>query len=66
MVDREGVSKRLDRLATMVEELDRIRAEGRDVYSTDLKTRLAADHAIQVSVQACLDIGAHLVRAKMD
>lgn len=50
----------------MVEELDRIRAEGRDVYSTDLKTRLAADHAIQVSVQACLDIGAHLVRAKMD
>lgn len=45
----------------MVEELERIRAEGREVYDTDLKTRLAADHAIQVSVQACLDVGAHLV-----
>lgn len=57
----EGISKRLERLGTMVEELERIHTEGRQVYDTDLKTRLAADHAIQVSVQARLDVGAHLV-----
>jgi uncharacterized protein YutE (UPF0331/DUF86 family) len=61
LVDPEGVSKRLDRLAEMVEELERIRAEGRSAYDGDLKTRLAADHAVQVSVQVCLDVGAHLV-----
>lgn len=61
MVDPEGISKRLERLDELVEELERVRAEGRDAYRADLKTRLAADHAIQISVQVCLDVGAHLV-----
>lgn len=61
MVDPEGISRRLQRLDDLVEELERIRVDGRDAYQADLKTRLAADHAIQVSVQVCLDVGAHLV-----
>lgn len=61
LVDPEGIAKRLSRLDDLVEELERIRTEGRDVYHADLKTRLAADHAIQISIQVCLDVGAHLV-----
>lgn len=61
LVDSEGISRRLERLAELVAELERIRGEGRDAYDRDLKTRLAADHAMQISVQVCLDVGAHLV-----
>lgn len=61
MVDIESVSSRLDRLDELLEELDAIRAGGRDAYMAEPRTRLAAEHALQLAIQSCIDIGAHLV-----
>lgn len=61
MVDVESVSARLERLDELLQELDAIRAGGRDVYMAERRTRLAAEHALQLVIQSCLDIGAHLI-----
>lgn len=61
MVDAESVSSRLDRLSKLLGELEEIRTTGHGAYGSDFRTRLAAAHALQVAVQVCIDIGAHLV-----
>lgn len=61
MVDAESVATRLDRLSQLLEQLEEIRAGGRDAYERDFRTRLAAAHAVQLAVQVCIDIGAHLI-----
>lgn len=61
MVDPESIEDRLARLAALLEELARIEAAGHDAYVADFRSRLAAQHAIQVAIQACIDIGAHLI-----
>ncbi len=57
MVDAESIETRLDRLTQLLEELDEIRAGGRDTYDADFRTRLAAQHGIQLAIQVCIDIG---------
>lgn len=61
MVDAESVATRLDRLAQLLEQLEEIRAGGHDAYEHEFRTRLAAAHAVQLAVQVCIDIGAHLI-----
>jgi uncharacterized protein YutE (UPF0331/DUF86 family) len=61
LVDAESIAARLDRLGSLLAEMEEIRAAGRDDYMADFRSRLAADHAIQVSIQICIDIGAHLI-----
>lgn len=61
MVDPESIEDRLDRLTVLLEELARIQVAGHDVYAADFRSRLAAQHAIQVAIQVCIDIGAHLI-----
>lgn len=61
MVDAESIATRLDRLTPLLEELEEIRAAGRDAYMAEFRSRLAADHAIQLSIQICIDVGAHLI-----
>lgn len=61
MVDVESVSARLEQLDELLQELDAIRAGGRDAYMVERRTRLAAEHALQLAIQSCLDIGTHLI-----
>ncbi len=61
MVDPESIEDRLDRLTELLEELARIEAAGHDAYIADFRSRLAAQHAIQLAIQVCIDIGAHLI-----
>lgn len=61
MVDPEKISDRLDRLSRLLEELSEIKDDGHDSYRASFRTRLAAAHALQLAVQICLDIGAHLI-----
>lgn len=61
MVDAESVATRLDRLSQLLEQLEEIRTGGRDAYEHDFRTRLAAAHAVQLAVQVCIDVGAHLI-----
>ncbi len=61
MVDPESVENRLDRLTELLGELEQIRAAGHGAYAAEFRTRLAAQHAIQLAIQVCIDIGAHLI-----
>lgn len=61
MVDPEAIAARVDRLGALLVELERIRADGEREYQEDVRTRLAAEHALQLAIQICIDIGAHLV-----
>jgi uncharacterized protein YutE (UPF0331/DUF86 family) len=61
LVDVESVRSRLGRLDELLGELDAIRAGGHDAYMAESRTRLAAEHALQLAIQSCIDIGAHLI-----
>jgi uncharacterized protein YutE (UPF0331/DUF86 family) len=61
LVDPESIDARLERLAELLAESERIRASGRAAYDAGLRDRLAAQHAIQLAIQICVDIGAHLI-----
>jgi uncharacterized protein YutE (UPF0331/DUF86 family) len=61
LVDPESIDARLEHLADLLEEAERIRADGRAAYDAGLRDRLATQHAIQLAIQICVDIGAHLI-----
>lgn len=61
MVDVESINARLERLDELLQELEAIRGGGREMYMAERRTRLAAEHALQLAIQSCLDIGAHLI-----
>jgi uncharacterized protein YutE (UPF0331/DUF86 family) len=61
LVDPERVARRLERLGGLLAELERIRQEGSEALRRDARTQLAALHALQVSLQIVIDLGAQLV-----
>lgn len=61
MVDPERVRDRLARLDRLLALLETVVAQGRRAYGDDLKTRLQAERALQLAIQICIDIGAHLI-----
>lgn len=61
MVDPESIDSRLEHLSDLLAESERIRAGGRAAYDATFRDRLAAQHAIQLAIQCCVDIGAHLI-----
>jgi uncharacterized protein YutE (UPF0331/DUF86 family) len=61
LVDVESVTARLDRLDELLQELEAIRVGGRHLYMAERRTRLATEHALQLAIQGCIDIGAHLI-----
>lgn len=61
MVDRETVTARLGRLAELIDQLERTRAGGLDVYLANAELRAATERRLQLAEQSCIDIGAHVV-----
>ncbi len=61
MVDPESVGRRLQRLGELLTALEAIRVEGEQAYLAELQTRLAAERALQLAIQSCIDVAAHLV-----
>lgn len=61
MVDVESITERLVRLAELIERLERTRAEGLPAYLEDDDLRAATERRLQLAVQTCIDIGAHLL-----
>ncbi|HEY2717319.1 MAG TPA: DUF86 domain-containing protein [Solirubrobacterales bacterium] len=61
MVDRPKVESRLERLRLLLDELEQIRAAGREAYDAELRQRLATQRALQLAIQACIDIAGHLL-----
>jgi uncharacterized protein YutE (UPF0331/DUF86 family) len=61
LVDAESIEARLSRLGQRLAQLEEIRDGGEDAYRGDFRTRLAAQHGLQLAIQTCIDIGAHLI-----
>lgn len=61
MVDPERIHSRLRRLESLIEVLEGVRRRGEAAYLDDRDTRLKAERALQLALQICLDVGAHLV-----
>ena len=53
--------RRLERLEELLETLDAARARGRAALDRDIRDELHVEHALQLAIQACIDVGAHLV-----
>jgi uncharacterized protein YutE (UPF0331/DUF86 family) len=60
LVDPERVSDRLARLEHLLRLLEGVREGGEERYLADEGLRLRAERALQLSIQMCLDIAAHL------
>lgn len=61
MVDADRVASRLERLDQLIATLEIAHRDGRQAIEGDERSRLAVLHALQLSIQICLDVGAHLV-----
>jgi uncharacterized protein YutE (UPF0331/DUF86 family) len=65
LVDAPSIESRLERLRILLVELDEIREGGRGAFDADPRLRLASERALQLSIQACIDVAGHLV-AELD
>jgi uncharacterized protein YutE (UPF0331/DUF86 family) len=61
MVDPEAVSGRLRMLAQLLAELEATRGRGQEVYRAQRELRLATERRLQLALQACIDIAAHVL-----
>jgi uncharacterized protein YutE (UPF0331/DUF86 family) len=61
MVDPEAVVARLRLLAQLLAELEVTRGRGREIYRAQRELRLATERRLQLALQACIDIAAHLL-----
>ena len=61
MVDADRVLRRLERLEQLLLALEAARAEGREALDGDVRQELHVEHALQLAIQSCIDVGAHLV-----
>ena len=61
MVDPERIHDRLQRLDSLLRRLEELRAAGEAAYLADPDTRLKGERALQLALQVCIDVGAHLV-----
>ena len=61
MVDEDRISARLRRLDAELRFLESVRERGWQHYTSTRETRLATERSLQVALQVCLDVGAHLV-----
>jgi uncharacterized protein YutE (UPF0331/DUF86 family) len=61
LVDPDRVRERLGRLEPLLALLDEVRASGEHAYFSAFQAKLATQHALQLAVQVCIDVGAHLI-----
>lgn len=63
MVDLETIKTRLDKLEEALRVLEKLRQIPYEDFAADPIKYLAAQHALQIAIEACLDIGQHLIAA---
>jgi uncharacterized protein YutE (UPF0331/DUF86 family) len=64
LVDRASVEVRLARLDRELSMIEQVRAAGRDRFLADDGLQHQAERALQLAIQICIDVGAHLVAAR--
>lgn len=61
MVDGESQLARLQQLERLIDQLERVRARGEAAYLADEDLRMMSERRLELAIQICIDIGAHLV-----
>lgn len=61
MVDPETVAERLARLGALIALLEQVQSRGINVYRGDDDLRAATERRLQLAIQICIDVGAHLL-----
>jgi len=61
LVDRDAVVRRLVLLDELLVDLDRARARGVAAYRDDRGLRRQTERALQLALQVCIDVAAHVV-----
>lgn len=61
MVDADSVFAKLARLDSLLGVLESAQERGKAAVTSDVHLQLEVERALQVSIQICIDIGAHLV-----
>lgn len=61
MVDADSVFAKLARLDSLLGVLEEVREQDKQSVVSDVHRQLELERALQVSIQICIDIGAHLV-----
>jgi uncharacterized protein YutE (UPF0331/DUF86 family) len=61
LVDRDRISELIRLLDELTESLHSVVRAGEHAYLQDARTRRAAERELQLALQICIDVGAHLV-----
>jgi len=60
-VDKELINIRVDIIEKNLKEIRKIVNEGKEKYLKNYRNQLAAKHALLESIEACIDIGNHII-----
>ncbi len=61
MIDEELIHAKIDIIEVNLKLLKEIRSQGFEVFSKSYRDIQAAKHSLQESIEACLDIGNHII-----
>jgi uncharacterized protein YutE (UPF0331/DUF86 family) len=61
LVDGERQLARLQQLERLIDQLERVRAGGQAAYLADEDLRRMSERRLELAIQICIDVGAHLV-----
>jgi uncharacterized protein YutE (UPF0331/DUF86 family) len=60
LVDPESVGARLRRLEQLLAVLEEVHEQGRARLLHDVRIQLQTEHALQIAIQICIDVGIHI------
>jgi len=61
MINREVINAMLDIIEENMRLIEKIRSQGFESFSMNFRDIQAAKHSLQESIEACLDIGSHII-----
>lgn len=64
MINREVINAMIDLIDENIRLIEEIRSQGYESFSDNFRDIQAAKHSLQESIEACLDIGNHIIAEK--
>jgi uncharacterized protein YutE (UPF0331/DUF86 family) len=61
LVDGECLLARLQQLERLIDQLERVREGGEMTYLADEDLRMMSERRLELALQICIDVGAHLI-----
>ena len=64
MISNEVINAMIDLIDENIRLIEEIRSQGYESFSNNFRDIQAAKHALQESIEGCLDIGSHIIAEK--